>query len=249
MVLAISILGAQGKMGQTIISLAKEDPRYEIAGGSTRPSDRILRDGHNFPPMRTAEEAMHACQVAIDFSSADIAKKHIEVARTLNKGFVLGTTGLDEEALLAIASASEHIPVLYSPNFSLGMALCFDAVRKFAHALFGKCYIDIVETHHVAKKDTPSGTALGLAKAVGKGRIALHETTPPRKKEEIVIHSIRSGNVIGAHSIIFECGDERIELTHRAHSRDAFARGALLAAEFISRQPPGLYSMSDLLNC
>ena len=249
MVLAISILGAKGKMGQKIISLVKGDPRYQIAGGSIRPSDPVLEAALNFPLRRTPEEAMSACQVAIDFSSADAAKKHIEVAQLLNKGLVIGTTGLDEEALSKIELASAHIPVLYSPNFSLGMALCFDTAKKFAQALSGECYIDIVETHHAAKKDSPSGTALALAKAMGKGGIALHETASRRKREDIAIHSIRSGKVVGAHSIIFECGDEQIELTHRAHSRDAFARGALIAAEFISRQPPGLYSMNDLLYC
>lgn len=253
MALHISILGANGKMGQRIINLAKEDPRYQVVGGSVRPNEEptyfystALKLG--IPLMSTAEEAMQGCQVAIDFSSIHAIKKHIESAYALNKGLVIGTTGLDNDALAAIEHAAHKIPILYSPNFSLGIALCLEAVKKLANSLFGNCYIDIIETHHIHKKDSPSGTALAMANVIGKGDIAFNKSDPNRKKEQIIIHSIRSGNVIGEHTIIFECGHERIQLTHQAHTRDAFAKGALAAAEFIAKQPPGLYSIKDLFN-
>ncbi len=253
MVLNISILGASGKMGQRILKLAKEDPRYKIVSGSIRPND----DPHFFllttnqlaiPIKTTPEEAMDGCQVAIDFSSIHMTKKHIETAHALKKGLVIGTTGLDKDSLTAMTLAAQEIPILYSPNFSLGIALCLEMVKKLGNALFGDCYIDIIETHHIHKKDSPSGTALAMAKAIGRGEIAFSKSDSNRKKEQIVIHSIRSGNVIGEHTIIFECGHERIQLTHQAHSRDAFAKGALVAAEFIAQQPPGVYSIEDLFH-
>lgn len=253
MVLNISILGASGKMGQRIAKLAQEDPRYKIVSGSIRPNSEShfshsSADKLAIPLKTTPEEAMSGCQVAIDFSSIHATKKHIETAHALKKGLVIGTTGLDKDALKAMEIAAREIPILYSPNFSLGIALCLDVLKKLGSSLFGDCYIDIVETHHIHKKDSPSGTALAMAKAIGKGEIASNKSDPNRKKEQIVIHSIRSGDVIGEHTVIFECGHERIQLTHQAHTRDAFAKGALVAAEFIAQQAPGLYSIKDLFN-
>ncbi len=249
MEIAISILGATGKMGQRIIQLAKDNSRYRIISGTqrSRPSAESHRTTPCGIPLTTSpQEAMAHCQVALDFSSMDAAKQHIEAACALKKGLVMGTTGLDRTAFDAMQSASEQIPILYSPNFSLGIALCIDTVKRLGSVLFGQSEIDIIESHHLHKKDSPSGTALALAAAVGAGEITLPPIPAHRKKEQIVIHSIRSGHTIGEHTILFECGDERIQISHQAHNRDAFAKGALLAAEFIVRQPPGLYSLQDL---
>ena len=226
----LSILGANGKMGQRIIKLAHNDSRYTIVAGYTRlpPETNLLA----IPLKATAEEAMADCQVAIDFSSALATKHHIEIAKKLNKGLVIGTTGLDQDSLAAMHAAAEHIPILYSPNFSLGVALCIDIVNNLSAALADRCHIEITETHHIHKKDSPSGTALALASATGK--------------PDVPIHSIRSGDLVGEHTVIFECGEERIQLTHQAHTRDAFAKGALLAAAFIAAKSPGLYSIKDL---
>jgi 4-hydroxy-tetrahydrodipicolinate reductase len=163
------------------------------------------------------------------------------------KPLVIGTTGHSEEERQQITSASHKIPILYSPNFSLGIALCLKAVAKMGAALYGSSTIDIIETHHLHKKDIPSGTSCALADAIHKGK-AFPEGSSARErdKQQIVIHSIRSGEVTGEHTVIFECGHERIELKHIAHSRDAFAHGALLGARFLARQPPGLYSIRDL---
>jgi 4-hydroxy-tetrahydrodipicolinate reductase len=247
MTLAISILGAHGKMGQRIIHLAQGDSRYQIINGSICPHD-ALSVHEEFFQRKAPTEVIEGCQVAIDFSVADAAITHIEAAQKLGKALVIGTTGLDEDSWSAMRSASDSIPIFYSPNFSLGMALCFEAVKKFARSLLEECYIDIVETHHVTKKDSPSGTAYALARATGKEKIVFQSPSFPRTHDELVIHSIRSGKAVGEHTIIFEWGDERIELTHRAQSRDPFARGALIAAEWVFRQPPGLYSMKDLLS-
>lgn len=243
MALKLSILGALGKMGERVIQLASEDPHFEIVSGLSR--NHCQQKTLPFSMKNSAEDAMKDCDVAIDFSSAQATLLHIETALKLQKALVIGTTGLKEEALQSMQIAAKQIPILYSPNFSLGMALCLETAKKLGAALFGHCHIDIVEAHHIHKKDSPSGTALALAKAIGQGEI-LTNPQSNRTQDQIVIHSIRTGNAIGEHKIIFELGLERIELTHQAHSRDAFAKGALIAASFLANQKPGLYSISDL---
>jgi 4-hydroxy-tetrahydrodipicolinate reductase len=223
MSLAITVLGASGKMGKRILHLAQNDPDFSIV------------------------PEMAACHVAIDFTAPEATLKHLEAAMSAGKPVVIGTTGHLPDTKQAIAEAAQVIPILFSPNFSFGMALCLEAVAHFGRRLFGRCTIDIVETHHVEKKDRPSGTALALAHAVGGGKIAL-EPQQMRSPEEIVIHSIRTGQAVGEHTVIFETGGERIELKHTVHSRDAFAQGALMGAKFLSKQPPGLYALKDLFH-
>jgi 4-hydroxy-tetrahydrodipicolinate reductase len=209
----LAVFGATGKMGKRILELALKDPELCIVS-------EILK-----------------CDVAIDFSFHEATKEHLRMALEAGKPMVIGTTGHTEEEVHAIEVASQSIPILFSPNFSLGIALCLDAVFRFGKALSSECTIDILETHHIHKKDSPSGTARDLAKAIGDGRGA---------KSEIAIHSIRSGDVVGEHTITFECGHERIELKHTAHSRDAFAEGALKGAKFLAGRSPGLYTLKDL---
>jgi 4-hydroxy-tetrahydrodipicolinate reductase len=129
---------------------------------------------------------------------------------------------------------SKQIPILFSPNFSLGMAVCLEAAKQIAEQLKGLCQIEIIEAHHQTKKDKPSGAALKLAGAVSD--------------KEIPIHSIRAGDIIGDHTVVFVLAGERIELKHQAQSREVFARGAVLAAKFLKKQPPGLYSVKDLVH-
>jgi 4-hydroxy-tetrahydrodipicolinate reductase len=225
MTIALSVLGASGKMGKRIVELALKDPAFHSVTASN----------------------LAACDVAIDFTSHEVTKNHLEAAIGANKPLVIGTTGHNPDGRRAIKEAAKTIPILFSPNFSFGIALCLEMAARLGKALYGSCIIDVVETHHIHKKDAPSGTALALGASVGNGRIIL-ETKGPRKKEEILIHAIRSGEVVGEHTVIFECGFERIELKHTAHSRDAFAQGTLMGAKFLAKQPPGLYSLKDLFN-
>ena len=206
--IALTILGASGKMGERVLQLARSDPHFQIV------------DLHS------------ECDVAIDFTFPEGTLQHIEAATAAKKPLVIGTTGHSPEQKQAIIEAAKFIPVLHSPNFSFGMALCLETAANLSKALFGKCTIDIHEAHHVHKKDSPSGTALALAKAVGG--------------EEIRIHSVRSGETVGEHTVIFECEHERIEIKHTAQSRDAFAQGALIAAKFLVKQTPGLYTLKDV---
>lgn len=218
MTIALAILGASGKMGKRICQLAEQDPLFTIVG---------LRS-------RGELSELGSCDVAIDFTSPEATGHHLEAALSAKKPLVIGTTGHQPEEKKAIQEAAQAIPILYSPNFSFGVALCLEAAAQISKRLFGACQITIYETHHIHKKDRPSGTALAFAQAVGSGP----ET----------IHSVRSGEVVGEHTVVFECGHERIELKHAAHSRDAFAHGALLGAKFLAKQPPGLYALKDLFS-
>ncbi|MBI2812298.1 MAG: 4-hydroxy-tetrahydrodipicolinate reductase [Candidatus Melainabacteria bacterium] len=240
-------------MGRRILQLALKDSQFHIVGGVARSDvhatigslvgDRCLQAPISSDP----QNAFAECDVAIDFTSHEATRDYLQAALATNKALVIGTTGHTPEGKKAIEDAAKIIPILYSPNFSFGIALCLEAVARFGKALYGTCAIDIIETHHVHKKDRPSGTAFAFAAAVGNGRVSLEgSSAQPRRKEEIVVHSIRSGEVIGEHIIIFESGHERIELKHTAHSRDAFAQGALMGAKFLAKKPPGLYSLKDM---
>jgi 4-hydroxy-tetrahydrodipicolinate reductase len=253
MAIALAILGASGKMGKRILQLAQKDPQFHIVGLGTRKeyfgplTDLIGDRGEQITLASDPRLALGACDVAIDFTSHETTCEHLEAAISAKKALVIGSTGHPLEAKNAIEEAAKTIPILFSPNFSFGIALCLEAVSRLSKSLYGSCTIDILETHHVDKKDRPSGTALAFANAIGNGKaVSENHSTQPRKKDEIVVHSIRSGEVIGEHTIILECGHERIELKHTAHSRDAFAHGALMGAKFLSKQKPGLYSLKDL---
>jgi 4-hydroxy-tetrahydrodipicolinate reductase len=253
MTIALAILGASGKMGKRTLQLAQKDPQFHIVGLGARTehfellTDLIGDRGEQITLTSDPVSALATCHVAIDFTSHEATRGHLEAAISAKKALVIGTTGHLPETKKAIEEASETIPILFSPNFSFGIALCLEAASHLGKRLFGTCTIDILETHHVYKKDRPSGTALAFVNAVGHGKPVLEShCAQPRKKEEIIIHSIRSGEVIGEHTIIFECGYERIELKHTVHSRDAFAQGVLMGAKFLAKQTPGLYSLKDL---
>lgn len=198
MPIGITVIGARGKMGTRVISLAQADSDF------------------------TVEENFERADVVIDFSSKD----NLSSVLGLQKPLVIGTTGHVNTREMEIAA--KNIPILFSPNFSLGMAAMLEAAALLAKKGFS---IDIIEAHHNQKKDKPSGSALALARAIGK---------------DIPIHSIRSGDIIGDHTVIFVGEGERIELKHQVFSRDAFAKGALKAAKFLAKKPPGLYSLKDL---
>ena len=253
MTIALAVLGASGRMGKRILQLALKDPHFNLVGLSVKDkSSQPLTDfiGDRAKQITLTSNprlALANCDAAIDFTSHEATRDHLEAAVSERKALVIGTTGHTPEARKAIEEAAKFIPILFSPNFSFGVALCLEAAASLGKRLFGKCTIDILETHHAHKKDRPSGTAFTFANAIGNGKVVLEKNIhQPRKKEEIVIHSIRSGDVIGEHTIIFECGHERIELKHIAHSRDTFAHGALMGAKFLVQQSPGLYSLQDL---
>ena len=228
------IHGASGRMGRALLRLCAEGvvPCTVVAAVSRRPAQRVV-DG--VPQFAASELAgVPAFDVAIDFSLPDGFDPLLALCRQRGAALVSGTTGLADAQREALAAAATDIAVLWAANFSLGVAVLEELVERAAGALAGwDC--DIVETHHVHKKDAPSGTALALGVAVGSGG------AEPRYA------SLRAGDVVGEHLIQFTGTGERIELVHRATSRDVFARGALLAASRLRGRDPGAWRLRDLL--
>jgi 4-hydroxy-tetrahydrodipicolinate reductase len=211
-------------MGKTISDLASGDPKIDI----------IARCDLGDP----IELPMKNCDVAIDFSNADAITEISAAALQHRKPLVIGTTGHSREQRRLIEETAQSLPVVFASNFSIGVNVLFWLTRKAAEQLGGDFDAEIIETHHKMKKDAPSGTAKTLAEVLKASK---------KTQTEIPIQSIREGDVVGEHTVIFRGPSERLELTHRAASREIFARGALHAAKWIINQPPGLYSMQDVL--
>ena len=220
----VLLIGAAGRMGKTISDLAKDDPKIDI----------IARCDLGDP----IEPAMRNCDVAIDFSHAGAITDICRAALQHRKPLVIGTTGHSTEQRSTIEVTAQLLPIVFASNFSIGVNVLFWLTRKAAERLGGDFDAKIVETHHKMKKDAPSGTAKTLAEVLN---------TTKKTKREIPIQSIREGDVVGEHTVVFSGPGECLELTHRAASREIFARGALRAAEWIVSQPPGLYSMQNVL--
>jgi 4-hydroxy-tetrahydrodipicolinate reductase len=218
------LIGAAGRMGKTISDLANGDSEIDVVGQCDL-GDPI-------------EPAMKNCDVAIDFSNADAITEISAAALQHRKPLVIGTTGHSQEQRRLIEETAQSLPVVFASNFSIGVNVLFWLTRKAAEQLGGDFDAEIIETHHKMKKDAPSGTAKTLAEVLKATK---------KTQTEISIQSIREGDVVGEHTVIFKGPSERLELTHRAASREIFARGALRAAKWIINQPPGLYSMQDVL--
>ena len=216
------LIGAAGRMGQTVLDLAQSDREIEIAARCDL-GDPI-------------ERAMKNCDVAIDFSQADSIDEVCRAALQHGKSLVIGTTGHSQPQRKTIGETAHSLPIVLASNFSVGVNVLFWLTQKAAELLGSDFTPEIVETHHEMKKDAPSGTAKTLA-----------EILKAMRNSEIPIQSIREGDVVGEHTVIFSGPGEQLELTHRAANRGIFARGALRAAKWIVDKPPRLYSMQDVL--
>ena len=228
------IHGASGRMGQALLRLAAEDSSLQVVAAVVRkpPIQRVI-DG--IPHFAASELAgAPAFDVAIDFSLPEGFDPVLALCAERGVGLVSGTTGISAQQQAALAAAAARIPLVWATNFSLGVAVLAELVERAAAALPGwDC--DIVESHHVHKKDAPSGTALTL------GESAVHGGAEPRYA------SLRAGDIIGEHFVQFTGLGERVELVHRATNRDIFARGALHAAKQLRQRSPGQYRVRDLL--
>ena len=263
----VCIAGAAGRMGQRLIALGLEDPEIKVAYAlETQGHAWIGKDAGVASGLgRTigAPVARSICpncgvEVVIDFTIHSAATALAEEAADLGIPIVIGTTGMSADEKKRIAAAATKIPIIHAPNFSVGVNVLFKLATLAARTL-GEAYdIEIVEAHHNQKADAPSGTALGLAEAITKGlnttvdEVAVYGRegiTGKRTKKEIGIHAVRMADVVGEHTAYFAIGGERIELTHRASSRDTFARGALRAAKWLVREKraPGFYTMAQVL--
>ena len=220
----VSLVGAAGRMGKTVLDLAAADPKIDIVAQCDL-GDPI-------------EPAMKNCDVIIDFSHSDAIDEICRAATQHGKSLVIGTTGHSKQQRRIIEKVAESLPIVFASNFSIGVNVLFWLTRKAAELLGRDFNPEIIETHHKMKKDAPSGTAKTLADVL---------KTVQKIQSEIPIQSIREGEVVGEHTVIFSEPGERVELTHRAANREIFARGALRATKWIMGRPVGLYSMQDVL--
>jgi len=254
----LAVFGACGRVGTRIIELAGTNPEFQITGA-------IEAEGHSGVGKKVIDGKIVVgsnpaalrglADVFMDFTAPDATLNHLKTAEGWeNAAFVIGTTGISSGAMAEIEKYSRKMPMVVSSNMSVGMNIMFDVVRSIARKT-PDSDIEIIEAHHNQKKDAPSGTALALAKEMldelerpendivygRKGNVG------PRTRKEIGIHAVRAGDIVGDHTVIFAATGERLEITHRASSRDNFAAGALRAAQWIYKKKPGLYSMKDVL--
>lgn len=256
------VIGAAGRMGERILWLAAESGQFDVVAAVERQGhpdigkDAGLVAGAEPMNVKLGSAYPAAADVAIDFSQAAATDNSIDYCTENDVALVLGTTGLSEEQRQRIKAASKKIPVLYATNMSVGMNVLFSLVGKVATMLGEEYDIEIIEQHHRFKKDAPSGTALTLAENICRaaGRdfsgVLVHGRSgkdAAREKGTIGVHAIRAGDITGIHSIIFGTLGETVTLSHTAHSRDTFARGALRAAQWLVGKNPGLYSIADVL--
>lgn len=243
----VLVHGVTGHMGQIIASLAKEGYAGSSFAGGVSPD--VDAEGNGL--FRSLDSCDVNADVVVDFSFHTATSALLDFCVSRRLPVVIATTGHTPEEKVAIASASERIPVFFSANMSVGVAVLADLAKRTA-AAFPGADIEIVETHHNRKVDVPSGTALMLADSIKQARpeavfnIGRHENGK-RRPEEIDILSLRMGNIVGIHEILISTGNETITLKHEAHSRALFGEGALRAAAFICTKAPGLYNMKDMI--
>ena len=257
----IAILGAAGRMGQNLIHCGAKMDGCELVAAVERPDFPLLGKRVSAPLL--PENALaytdgwpETAECVIDFTFHACVPEHLRQAAACGQAYVLGTTGLTEEEQRAVHEAATRIPVVWANNMSTGVNLLLELVRRSAEILGPEYDIEIVETHHRMKKDAPSGTALSLAKAAADGRKVNLKDVACYGREGIVgerpvgqigIHALRGGSVVGDHTVAFMADEERIEITHKASSRESFAKGALRAALWLQGKPAGLYSMRHVL--
>ncbi len=273
----VCVCGASGRMGARIVSALRVEPDLVVAGATERAgSSHLGQDAGvvagggplGVPLVGSLEAALargagaagsaaaNAADVVIDFTAPEASLQHAAVCAQRGVALVVGTTGFSAQAKAELAGRAAKIPILLAPNMSVGVNVLFRLVERAARALGNDYECEIVEMHHRMKRDAPSGTALRLAEVAAEGlgldlRAAAiyerHGDTGARKPRTIGLQTLRGGDVVGDHTVYFLADGERLELTHRATSRDNFARGAVRAARWLASRSPGLYDMQDAL--
>ena len=261
----IAITGSGGRMGRMLVAEIQGTPGCVVSGGTETPNNPLIgRDLGELAGLGTLgvtasgdREAVFAqADAVVDFTSAAASVEHAQLAASLKKPLVIGTTGLDDAMAAAVREAAKHAPIVWAANMSLGVNLLLGLVEQVAGILGEDYDIELVEMHHKHKVDAPSGTALALGRAAAAGRaIDLAKRsqrvrdghTGPRKAGDIGFATLRGGDVVGDHTVVFAGAGERIELTHKAASRQIYARGSIRAALWAIGKPPGLYGMKEVL--
>ncbi len=263
--LRIGVVGCSGRMGRMILRVLAATPGCAIAGGGEAPENPALGQDlgtlAGLAPLgltvgEDAAALFARSDAVIDFTAPAASAAHAELAARAKVALVIGTTGLDADQTATIGRAAAKTPIILAPNMSLGVNVLLALVERVATVLDADYDIEIVEMHHRHKVDAPSGTALALGRAAATGRTVdlaavaqkvRDGLTGPRRRGDIGFATLRGGDVAGEHTVIFAGEGERIELTHKASSREVFARGAVKAALWTRGKPPGLYSMKDVL--
>jgi 4-hydroxy-tetrahydrodipicolinate reductase len=240
--LKLLITGCRGRMGEAVAAAAAADPGVV--------AERRIDVGDDLPSSLTA------CDAVVDFSFHGFTRELTDACVAQRKLLVIGTTGHDAATEAHIRSAAQSIPIVFAPNFSVGVNTLFWLTRKAAEILGPEFDLEVVEMHHNKKIDAPSGTARRLAEILcevenlsyaGDMRHGRFGNIGARTRREIGMHAVRGGDVVGDHTVIYAAQGERVELTHKASSRLTFAQGAVRAAKWLRGKPPGLYDMEDVL--
>jgi 4-hydroxy-tetrahydrodipicolinate reductase len=249
----VILTGALGNMGRILAEAIAGDSGLVLAGAVEAPgNDGIGSRVHGVEVTDRLEDLLPETDVVVDFSVPDNSVRTVRSCREHGKAAIVGTTGLSAEQLDDMKGGELQIPLLISPNMSMGVNLLFNLVEEAADALPG-FDVEITEIHHNRKKDSPSGTAARIGEIISgvreRSRIVhgREGEAGPRKSGEIGMHSLRGGDVTGEHTVILAGEGERLELVHRAHSRRTFASGTIRAIHFLAEAEPGLYSMRDIL--
>ncbi len=261
----IAVFGAAGRMGRSMIQNLPGFPGLHLAAAvEAAESPALGRDAGEaagapalgVPVTADAEAAVAACDVAIDFTFHTAVPGHAALAAKHRKALLVGTTALSEDERAAVLAVGAVAPVLVASNMSVGVNVLEALVRRAAAALGGAFDVEVVEMHHRHKRDAPSGTALTLARAAAEGRgldlgavarYGREGVTGERPPDEIAIHALRGGDVVGDHTVTFAADGELVQLSHRATSRDCLSRGALRAALWLARQPAGVHTLAESL--
>jgi 4-hydroxy-tetrahydrodipicolinate reductase len=261
----LAVAGAAGRMGRTILTLALRDKEYKIVGGLESRDNALL--GNDIGQLigseplgvsisHSPEAVLKEADVLIDFTHPSAMEAHLKACLKSKTAYVLGTTGLQDKHLAALKATSKSIAIVQSPNMSVGVNLLLKLAAMTAKALDESYDIEVVEAHHRMKKDSPSGTALKLLEVLTESRkrdikkntvYGREGETGARPRGEIGVLAVRGGDVVGDHTVYFLGDGERIELTHKASSREAFAKGSLKAGKFVATRKAGLYNMLDVL--
>lgn len=259
------VAGAAGRMGQRIINMISQDREVTLAGAFERPDHPSVNQDAGLvagagelgvPIMSSLEEVIDNGEVLIDFTTPTVTLENIRMIAPRGLAMVIGTTGISGDILQDVQALAEKIRCVLAPNMSVGVNVMFKIAQEMGQILSRDYDIEILETHHRFKKDAPSGTAMRLAQilaeAVGRDleKVGVYErkgVIGQRTDDEIGIQTWRAGDITGEHTVMFGGIGERLELTHRAHNRDNFARGAVRAALWVVKQPEGLYDMQDVL--
>lgn len=232
----LGIAGACGRMGRRIYELAANDRDFEVALALEKKGTALIGRELGKLKVSSTADGIFLIDVLIDFTLPEASESNLDYVAKYRKALVLGTTGFSGAGLKKIEEISRVVPIVFSPNMAVGVNVLFSMLPEIARRLGPDYKTEIIEAHHSAKKDAPSGTAKKM------GQVLADAT-----KREIPIHAIRLGDIVGDHTVIFCGNSERIEIKHQAHTRDLFALGALKAAKWVVNKPAGLYTMQEVL--